>query len=65
MKFGTVMHFGTQLLIDVQFKFVIFDNLMWQSYVAGVETTCWQLFRADINAAHFYFLLLQKLCQIT
>ena len=29
-----------------------------------VDTTCWQLFRPDINTAHFYFLL-QKLCQIT
>jgi len=25
----------------------------------------WQLFRPVINTAHFYFLLLQKLCQIT
>jgi len=30
----------------------------------GVDTTCWQLFRPDINTAHFYFLL-QKLYQIT
>ena len=30
-----------------------------------VDTTCWQLFRPDINTAHFYFLLLQKLYQIT
>jgi len=30
-----------------------------------VDTTCWQLFRPAINTAHFYFLLLQKLCQIT
>ena len=29
-----------------------------------VDTTCWQLFRPDINTAHFYFLF-QKLCQIT
>jgi len=29
-----------------------------------VDTTCWQLFSPDINAAHFYFLL-QKLCQIS
>ena len=29
-----------------------------------VDTTCWQLFRPDINTAHFYFLL-QKLYQIT
>ena len=29
-----------------------------------VDTTCWQLFRSDINTAHFYFLL-QNLCQIT
>jgi len=29
------------------------------------DTTCWQLFRPAINTAHFYFLLLQKLCQIT
>ena len=28
-----------------------------------VDTTCWQLFRPDINTAHLYFLL-QKLCQI-
>ena len=50
---------------DVQFKFVIFDNLIWQSYVAQVDKTCWQLFRPDINTAHFYSFLLQKLCQIT
>ena len=31
----------------------------------GVDTTCWQLFRPDVNTVHFYFLLLQKLCQIT
>jgi len=30
-----------------------------------VNTTCWQLFRPDINTAHFYFSLLQKSCQIT
>ena len=30
-----------------------------------VDTTCWQLFRPAINTAHFYFLLLQKLCVIT
>jgi len=30
-----------------------------------VDTTCWQLFRPDINTAHFYFFLLQKLCRIT
>ena len=29
-----------------------------------VDTTYWQLFRPDINTAHFYFLL-QKLCQIS
>ena len=29
-----------------------------------VDTTCWQLFRPDINTTHFYFLL-QKSCQIT
>jgi len=29
-----------------------------------VDTTCWQSFRPDINTAHFY-VLLQKLCQIT
>ena len=29
-----------------------------------VDATCWQLFRPDINTAHFYFLL-QKLCQVT
>jgi len=40
---------------DAQLKFVIFDNLIWQSYVAQVDTTCWQLFRPDINTAHFYF----------
>jgi len=28
-----------------------------------VDTTYWQLFRPDINTAHFYFLL-QKLCQV-
>jgi len=27
------------------------------------DTTCWQLFRTDINTAHYF--LLQKLCQIT
>ena len=36
---------------DVQFKFVIFDNLIWQSYVARDDTTCWQSFRPDINTA--------------
>ena len=31
-----------------------------------VDTTCWQLFRPDINTAQFFcYFLLQKLCQIT
>jgi len=29
---------------DVQVKFVLFDNLIWQSHVARVDRTCWQLF---------------------
>jgi len=32
-----------------------------------VDTTCWQLFRPDINTAHFLFFVAEvnKLCQIT
>jgi len=35
-----------------------------KTYHSQPLTTCWQLFRPDINTAHFYFFL-QKLCQIT
>ena len=56
MKFGTVIHFGTQRLMyssNLYFSTI----LLWQSYVARGDTTCWQLFRPDINTTHFYFLL--------
>jgi len=53
MKFGTVMHFGTQLLMyssNLLFSTILYGNLMWLK-----STRHAGLCRPALSAAHFYF----------